>query len=244
MLSYTVFSCTQGRHHVPYRDSKLTRILQESLGGNARTTLIINCSPSSYNVVETLSTLRFGNRAKKIQNRAKINAELPPAELRRLLDKALRELLFWRSLALALHLELEQWRNGETVPVERRVQIEAAVLAQLLADRDAGKLPMPGGGGAAVAAAAPSLAAPLAPESPVRAIATQAMEADALMSPMITADTTAYDLQSGELSPDTALEDDLVRVWGENVGAMRCQGLVSAASPDPSISVAPPPVHA
>lgn len=195
---------------MPYRDSKLTRILQESLGGNARTTLIINCSPSSYNVVETLSTLRFGNRAKKIQNRAKINAELPPAELRRLLDKALRELLFWRSLALALHLELEQWRNGETVPVERRVQIEAAVLAQLLADRDAGKLPMHGGG-AALAAVAPSFVAPLAPESPIRTIATQLMEADAVMSPMITADTTAYDLQSGELSPDTALEDDLVK---------------------------------
>ncbi|KAF6220064.1 hypothetical protein HO133_003195 [Letharia lupina] len=62
--------------HIPYRDSKLTRILQESLGGNSRTTLIINCSPSSYNDQETLSTLRFGVRAKAIKNKAKINAEL------------------------------------------------------------------------------------------------------------------------------------------------------------------------
>jgi kinesin family protein 5 len=52
--------------HIPYRDSKLTRVLQESLGGNSRTALIINASPSSYNMQETLSTLRFGERAKKV----------------------------------------------------------------------------------------------------------------------------------------------------------------------------------
>jgi hypothetical protein len=44
--------------HVPYRDSKLTRVLQEALGGNSRTALIINCSPATYNEMETLSTLR------------------------------------------------------------------------------------------------------------------------------------------------------------------------------------------
>lgn len=48
--------------HVPYRDSKLTRILQESLGGNARTTIVICCSPASYNEAETKSTLDFGRR--------------------------------------------------------------------------------------------------------------------------------------------------------------------------------------
>jgi len=50
--------------HIPYRESKLTRILQESLGGNSKTFLIITCSPSRYNEAETLSTLRFGIRAK------------------------------------------------------------------------------------------------------------------------------------------------------------------------------------
>ena len=48
------------KEHIPYRDSKLTRILQESLGGNSRTSLIIACSMCSYNDKETLSTLRFG----------------------------------------------------------------------------------------------------------------------------------------------------------------------------------------
>lgn len=46
--------------HIPYRESKLTRILQESLGGNSKTALIITCSPHPYNEAETLSTLRFG----------------------------------------------------------------------------------------------------------------------------------------------------------------------------------------
>ena len=46
--------------HVPYRESKLTRILQESLGGNSRTCLIITASPHPYNEMETLGTLRFG----------------------------------------------------------------------------------------------------------------------------------------------------------------------------------------
>ena len=47
---------------IPYRDSKLTRILQESLGGNARTTMVICCSPASFNETETKSTLLFGQR--------------------------------------------------------------------------------------------------------------------------------------------------------------------------------------
>lgn len=47
----------------PYRDSKLTRILQESLGGNARTTMVICCSPASFNETETKSTLLFGQRS-------------------------------------------------------------------------------------------------------------------------------------------------------------------------------------
>ncbi len=63
-LGMVINALTDGKSsHVPYRDSKLTRILQESLGGNSRTTLIINCSPSSYNDAETLSTLRFGSES-------------------------------------------------------------------------------------------------------------------------------------------------------------------------------------
>ena len=98
--------------HIPYRDSKLTRILQESLGGNSRTTLIINCSPSAYNEAETLSTLRFGIRAKSIKNTARVNQELSPLELKGLLSKA--QLANTRHLAYiqALEAELGIWRSG------------------------------------------------------------------------------------------------------------------------------------
>lgn len=105
--------------HVPYRDSKLTRILQESLGGNSRTTLIINCSPSSYNVEETISTLRFGTRAKKIENKAKVNAELSPAELKILLKKAQSQVTTFEDYISNLEGEVHQWRTGESVPQER-----------------------------------------------------------------------------------------------------------------------------
>ena len=60
--------------HVPFRDSVLTRLLQESFGGNCKTTLIVCCSPAEADLSETLSTLRFGARARKVRNFAKVNA--------------------------------------------------------------------------------------------------------------------------------------------------------------------------
>ncbi|VFQ83990.1 unnamed protein product [Cuscuta campestris] len=66
----------QGKQrHVPYRDSRLTFLLQDSLGGNSKTTIIANISPSSCSANETLSTLKFAQRAKLIQNNAKVNED-------------------------------------------------------------------------------------------------------------------------------------------------------------------------
>ena len=73
---------------MPYRESKLTRILSESLGGNAKTCLIVTCSPHPYNDAETLSTLRFGARARNIKNTPKVNREFTVPELKKLLAKA------------------------------------------------------------------------------------------------------------------------------------------------------------
>ncbi|EOO01454.1 putative kinesin heavy chain protein [Phaeoacremonium minimum UCRPA7] len=122
-LGMVINSLTDGKSsHIPYRDSKLTRILQESLGGNSRTTLIINCSPSSYNDAETLSTLRFGMRAKSIKNKAKINAELSPAELKALLAKAKTQITTFENYIVNLEGELQLWRAGESVSRDRWVQ--------------------------------------------------------------------------------------------------------------------------
>jgi kinesin family protein 5 len=74
--------------HIPYRESKLTRILSESLGGNSKTLLIITCSPHPFNDAETLSTLRFGARARNIKNAPKVNKEYTVPELKRLLEKS------------------------------------------------------------------------------------------------------------------------------------------------------------
>lgn len=89
--------------------------MQESLGGNSRTTLIINCSPSSYNESETLSTLRFGIRAKSIKNTARVNAELSPLELKGLLQKATLANTAHQKYIAALEAELAIWRAGERV---------------------------------------------------------------------------------------------------------------------------------
>jgi len=68
--------------HIPYRDSKLTRLLQDSLGGNTKTVMCANCGPATYNYDETVSTLRYANRAKNIKNKPKINEDPKDAMLR------------------------------------------------------------------------------------------------------------------------------------------------------------------
>lgn len=119
-LGMVINALTDGKSsHVPYRDSKLTRILQESLGGNSRTTLIINCSPSSYNDAETISTLRFGTRAKAIKNKAKINAEISPAELKMQLRRAQNQVTAFENHIKILEGEVSSWRKGESVPKEQ-----------------------------------------------------------------------------------------------------------------------------
>ena len=87
-LGMVINALTKGSKHIPYRDSKLTRVLQESLGGNSLTYLIINCSPNMLNQAETLSTLRFGQRAKLIKNRVVANTQQSVKELMMKLKQA------------------------------------------------------------------------------------------------------------------------------------------------------------
>ena len=73
--------------YVPYRDSKLTRLLQDSLGGNTKTLMISNVGPAEYNYDETINTLRYANRAKNIKNKPKINEDPKDALLREYQDE-------------------------------------------------------------------------------------------------------------------------------------------------------------
>eukprot|EP01084_Bolivina_argentea_P227690 384573_1 len=88
VLGLVINSLVEKKKHVPYRDSKLTRLLSDALGGNSKTCLLVTASPSKYNCDESISTMRFGTRAKSIKNEATINQELSVAEYKKLLEKA------------------------------------------------------------------------------------------------------------------------------------------------------------
>jgi len=76
--------------HIPYRDSKLTRILQDSLGGNTKTVMVANVGPADYNYDETLSTLRYAYRAKSIKNKPRINEDPKDAMIREFQEEIMR----------------------------------------------------------------------------------------------------------------------------------------------------------
>lgn len=82
----------RGRQHIPYRDSKLTRILEDSLGGNCKTTMMAMISPAQEAMIESLSTLKFANRAKNIKNEARVNEDFDQKSLLRKYERELKRL--------------------------------------------------------------------------------------------------------------------------------------------------------
>lgn len=76
-LGRVINSLVDKSPHVPYRESKLTRLLQDSLGGRTKTCIIATVSPALVNVEETLSTLEYASRAKNIKNKPQMNSTMP-----------------------------------------------------------------------------------------------------------------------------------------------------------------------
>lgn len=122
MLGKVIMALTDGKSsHVPYRDSKLTRVLQDSLGGNSKTSLIITCSPSPYNEAETISTLRFGIRAKSIKNKPKVNKEYTIDELKLLLLNAMEEIEKKDKIIASLKKTIEEFDTNLS-PIKTEIE--------------------------------------------------------------------------------------------------------------------------
>uniref|UniRef100_A0A4W3HNZ0 Kinesin-like protein KIF21A n=1 Tax=Callorhinchus milii TaxID=7868 RepID=A0A4W3HNZ0_CALMI len=90
--------------HVPYRDSKLTRLLQDSLGGNSQTFMIACISPSDRDFMETLNTLKYANRARNIKNKVMLNQ-----------DKASQQISVLRGEIARLQMELTEYKTGKRI---------------------------------------------------------------------------------------------------------------------------------
>ncbi|XP_061112982.1 kinesin-like protein KIF3B isoform X3 [Conger conger] len=115
-LGNVISALVDGRStHIPYRDSKLTRLLQDSLGGNARTVMVANIGPASYNVEETLTTLRYSNRAKNIKNKPRVNEDPKDALLREFQEEIarLKEQLEKRS-GKGKRRKRRKWKPGDS----------------------------------------------------------------------------------------------------------------------------------
>ncbi|KAI6223033.1 Kinesin domain containing protein [Aphelenchoides fujianensis] len=114
--------------HIPYRDSKLTRLLQDSLGGNTKTVMVACISPSDNNYDETLSTLRYANRAKNIKNLPRINEDPKDALLREYQAEIerLKEMMHTNGPTAAAKAEQSAASNEEVEAMKQRLQEEFA----------------------------------------------------------------------------------------------------------------------
>ncbi|XP_052862737.1 kinesin-like protein Klp68D [Anopheles cruzii] len=116
-LGNVISALAEKSPHIPYRDSKLTRLLQDSLGGNSKTIMIANIGPSEYNYNETLTTLRYAHRAKTIENKP-VKNEDPQ-------DTKLRE--YQNEIAELRKLISERQKREKSVPREKKAKKRAVV---------------------------------------------------------------------------------------------------------------------
>ncbi|XP_049283369.1 kinesin-like protein KIF21A isoform X1 [Anopheles funestus] len=112
--------------HVPYRDSKLTRLLQDSLGGNSQTIMIACVSPSDRDFMETLNTLKYANRARNIKNKVQINQ-----------DQSSRTISLLRREIANLQLEILEYKQGKrSIDADGNIAISDASIENEMLTQD------------------------------------------------------------------------------------------------------------
>uniref|UniRef100_A0A6N2MUB1 Kinesin motor domain-containing protein n=1 Tax=Salix viminalis TaxID=40686 RepID=A0A6N2MUB1_SALVM len=141
--------------HVPYRDSKLTRLLQDSLGGNSRTVMIACISPADINAEETLNTLKYANRARNIQNKPVVNRDPMSSEMLKMRQQleylqaelfarggcssnevqVLKERIAWLEAANEdLCRELQDYRSRDTAVEQRETDAQDGSICSVKTD--------------------------------------------------------------------------------------------------------------
>lgn len=113
--------------HIPYRDSKLTRLLQDSLGGNSQTLMLACVSPADSNFMETLNTLKYANRARNIKNRVTINQDFAGSSI---------EINQLRACIARLRMEIASLRAGGAGDISSEASENKALRAEVARLRD------------------------------------------------------------------------------------------------------------
>ena len=127
------------RKHVPYRDSKLTRLLENSLGGNCKTTMIATISPAQCSFNESLSTLNFAKRAKNIKNRPIVNEDIDHNALIHQYESELRKIrmeLEEKTKIIASNEEILKLKNKEEKAKNDAIKAYEQASKQLFIERD------------------------------------------------------------------------------------------------------------
>jgi len=104
-LGNCINGLSTGKKHVNFRDSKLTYLLKDSLKGNCKTALLVAMTMDDWNLEETVSTLRFAERAKQIKNKVKMNRDYSPAELKKLIASNKKHLIRIAEMMLSFQKE-------------------------------------------------------------------------------------------------------------------------------------------
>ena len=123
------------KQHIPYRDSKLTKLLMDSLGGNSKTVMIANIGPADYNIEETLTTLRYADRAKNIKNVPKVNEDPKDAMIKKYKEELER---LKEALAKAnggIEMSVNQFVSDDAINIDSRKRIEE-IQQQLIEEKE------------------------------------------------------------------------------------------------------------